>query len=68
MTIARIGTTKEARSRFNDGEFFRVDCLCNRDIDREIVTKADFDEGEYAEVHFRNKSGFEQSVSIKVVK
>ena len=61
-----IKTVKEARMRFNSGHSFKVDCLCDRNIDGRIVDKGDYDTGEYANVFFRNKHGFEQSVSIKV--
>jgi len=61
-----IKTVKEARLQFNEGGSFRVDCLCDRTIDGRVVSKADYATGEYANVFFRNKSGFEQSVTIKV--
>ena len=61
-----IKTVKEARLQFNEGFPFKVDCLCDRTIDGRVVSKADYDTGEYANVFFRNKHGFEQSVSIKV--
>ena len=66
LALTKIKTVKEARLRFNEGEVFMVDCLCNKEIDGETVTKADYDAGEYANVFFRNKLGFEQSISIKV--